>query len=279
MGDDDNCLFLSYSQIRTFAHSHIRKLEIAAPQRFFLFQLTQIFVKRKQAWMFCFCGPAYLCCNFLIKKNLWNMKKIFTLLCIALAIVTQQASAQIKKGEKMLGGSIGFATSKAEQSNAPNYEASVTNVSISPQLGFGLGGNWIAGIQAGYGYSKQKTVFPLGGVSEDKSNTISGGVFARKFFPFGERFGLFGQGDVNYSHAKVTTAGVAGESNTNRIGVSVSPGAYFRTGKRFILEAEVGSLGYEHSVTKPEGGSSKTTSNSFFLGLSNNLSIGFKVVL
>lgn len=210
------------------------------------------------------------------------MKKTFTLLCIALAIATQQASAQIKKGEKMLGGNIGFTTSKGEQSNAPNYEAKVTNISINPQLGFGLGDNWIAGIQAGYGYSKQKTVFPLGGVSEDKSNTISGGVFARKFFPFSERFGLFGQGDVNYSHTNnkgTTVGGATGESNTNRVGVAVSPGAYFRTGKRFILEAEVGSIGYEHGVTKSGGSGSKTTSNSFSLGLSNNLSIGFKVVL
>jgi hypothetical protein len=210
------------------------------------------------------------------------MKKIFTLLCITIAFFSQQAAAQLKKGEKMLGGNIGFTNLDTEQDRNPGYKAESSNILVQPQLGFGIGGNWIIGIQAGFAYNKQETSYPFQGTQEQKSRTISGGVFARKFFPVGERFGIFGQGDVSYARSKdkyTTQGGSNGEINGNSIMVAVSPGAYFRTGKRFILEAEVGSLGYEHRTSKPESGGDKVTSNSVFLGLSNNLSIGFKVVL
>lgn len=210
------------------------------------------------------------------------MKKLFTLLIIAISFLCQQASAQIKKGEKMLGANIGLNSSKTKQSNT-STEGTGTNISIVPQLGFGIGNNWIVGVQVGYYYSRQKITYPLNGITEQKTNTLLGGLFARKFFPMGERFGLFGQGDLSYSRTKdkynSTPGGSNGQSNTHSIIAAVSPGAYFRTSKRFILEAQVGSLGYEHRTSKPEGGGNKTTSNTVFLSLSNNLSIGFKVVL
>ena len=209
------------------------------------------------------------------------MKKLFTLLCITIAFLSQQASAQIKKGEKMLGGNIGVTSTDYEQDNNA-VEGSIANISIIPQLGFGVGNNWVVGVQAGYEYGKQKTTYGANQTQEQKFNTFSGGVFTRKFFPIGERFGIYGQGDVTYGRTKnkyKSSTGTASESNTNRIEVAVSPGAYFRTGKRFILEAEVGSLGYSRSSTKPEGAGIRSTSSTVFLGLSNNLSIGFKVVL
>lgn len=209
------------------------------------------------------------------------MKRFFTLLCITIAFLGNQAAAQIKKGEKMLGGNITVNNIKAEQFNMyGSGEQKGTSVSIIPQLGFGLNNNWIIGISAGYNYSKQRSSSGQANWSETRTNLVTGGVFARKSFPAGERFGFFGQADVTYSDGKNKSRNSSGDNQTGEINMLeafVSPGAYFRPNRRFIIEAQIGSLGY--SNTNIKSGTAKGESDNFLLSLTDNLSLGFKIVL
>ena len=208
------------------------------------------------------------------------MKKILTLAFISIAFIGQ-ASAQLKKGEKMLGGNISFGNNKTEQDNFyGSGEQEATNVTIMPQLGFGLGNNWIVGISAGYSYTKQRSSNNTASWTESRTNLVSGGVFARKSFPAGERFGFFGQADISYSDGKNKFSNNTGDNQEGDIDILaafVSPGAYFRPNKRFIIEAQIGSLGYSHTNIK--SGGTKAENNSVGLSFTDNLSLGFKVVL
>lgn len=208
------------------------------------------------------------------------MKKILTLAFISIVFIGQ-ASAQLKKGEKMLGGNIAFNDNKTEQNNLYGFgEQTGTSFTITPQLGFGLGNNWILGISAGYSYSKQRSSSGTASWNEGRTNLVSGGVFARKSFPAGERFGFFGQADIAYSDGKQkfkTSSGDSGEGEIDVLEAFVSPGAYFRPGRRFIIEAQIGTLGYSKTNIKTRDG--KAESGNFGLSLTDNLSLGFKVVL
>jgi hypothetical protein len=223
----------------------------------------------------------YLCYEKLFFNKTLNMKKLFTLAFISILFIGQQASAQLKKGEKMLGGNIGFNDNKSEQKNQFGFgEQTGTTVTITPQLGFGLGNNWIVGISAGYTYTKQRSSSGIGSWSENRTTLVSGGVFARKSFPAGERFGFFGQADITYSDGKQkskTNTGDNQEGDINIIEAFVSPGAYFRPNRRFIIEAQIGALGYSHTNIK--AGTAKGEIDSFGLSLTDNLSLGFKIVL
>jgi len=206
------------------------------------------------------------------------MKKLLLLSIIAIAFICQQSSAQIKKGETMLGLSLGFSTTKLEQeSSGVTQEAKVRVFQIAPDFGVGLGNNWIAGIRAGYSHTKQDGEAAVHYVSKG----VSGGVFVRKFYPVGSgRFGIFGQGNVQYAHNSIEYPSNYKAKN-DMISVSIQPGAYVRASKRFIVEALVGNIGYAHSVLKPNEGAGpgKAITDSFVFSLSNNLALGFKIVL
>ncbi|HEY0679970.1 MAG TPA: outer membrane beta-barrel protein [Chitinophagaceae bacterium] len=209
------------------------------------------------------------------------MKKLITLSFLSLMLYNQQAAAQISKGEKMLGGNISAFFNKIEYDNTPNKQR-FTEISVSPQLGFGTGKNWIVGVSAGYTYGRQKMDGIFGNNSNNRSYVVSGGLFARKFFPIKDRFGVFGQADglIGFGKAKYKS-----DSNPedvykiNNYSISVKPGAYYRLGRRFILETRFGNLGYTHSETDPEGIGNTVKSGQFSFSLTNSLTFGFQMVL
>ncbi len=212
------------------------------------------------------------------------MKKLCTLLFIAIALMGQQVSAQIQKGEKMLGASLGANRVGSEQDNVGGNDSKthVTNFAINPQLGFGLGNNWIIGINASYAFSKQKYEQVSVGTSMQRFNAIGAGIFLRKFHQMGSHFGLFAQGEAGYEHAKSIEKIVNGPDNkyrSNSVNVAVRPGAFYRPNHRFILEAIVGGIGYNHSSSKPVPGGTKVTQDNIYLNFTNNLSLGFRIVL
>ncbi|HYC28408.1 MAG TPA: autotransporter outer membrane beta-barrel domain-containing protein, partial [Chitinophagaceae bacterium] len=102
------------------------------------------------------------------------MKKLFTLFLVATALLSQNASAQIQKGEKMLGGNISIGNNTAKLDGL-NSNSKAFFVGVAPQLGFGVGNNWIVGINAGYSYSKQKSETGLD-ESTSKGNSYTVGV-------------------------------------------------------------------------------------------------------
>ncbi|MGB8194106.1 MAG: outer membrane beta-barrel protein [Chitinophagaceae bacterium] len=206
------------------------------------------------------------------------MKKIITLALISFVLIASKADAQLKKGEKMLGGSIAISTQKSETEfpGFPASETKQTSISILPQLGFGLGSNWIAGINAGVNYTKAEE-----GTETMKINIYTIGVFARKFHPVGERFGFFGEASAAYGRGTSKFENASTKRNNTTFGVSVVPGAYFRANRRFIIEAGIGGIQYLHAVSEPSNPNvpAKSTSDIFNFSLTDNLSLGFKVIL
>src|SRR5215213_2717726 len=101
------------------------------------------------------------------------MKKLFTLTIIASAFVFHQSSAQIQKGEKMLGANLLFFTSKVTNDNpfVASQDNKVRMLQIAPEFGFGLGKNWIIGVGAGYNTSKQEANYSGGPIQESKGFT------------------------------------------------------------------------------------------------------------
>ncbi|HYF32869.1 MAG TPA: hypothetical protein VD993_17210 [Chitinophagaceae bacterium] len=212
------------------------------------------------------------------------MKRLFTLSLLATILIAQQTTAQLKAGEKMLGGSIGYSNQDVKYTDVfTNNEGHGSSLVISPLLGFGLGGNWIAGLNPAYTYSKQKQK-GTSGTSEHRSYGAVIGAFVRKFHPFGERFGIYGQLEGSYGFSEWRNR-ISAQNETkgksNAFGVALEPGAYLRAGKRFIIEASVGGLAYNRGESKSEPNSSngKSTNSSFSFSLTNNLALGFYVAL
>jgi hypothetical protein len=229
-------------------------------------------------------AQAYLCIHsFSTQKS--SHEKIVYPGNYCMHICIRQSSAQIQKGETMLGASLGFGTVRGEQEAgggiAATYKTKSQSVHIMPELGFGLGNNWIVGIGAGYVYSKQET--ETSSLQSVVSKGFTGAVFVRKFYPIAGKFGIFGQGNVEYaSFRDVFRGSTESKSRTNRAGVAIQPGAYIRATNRFIVEAYIGGIGYTHSASKPADNTSgdwKNTVSTFNASFTNDLALSFKVVL
>lgn len=205
--------------------------------------------------------------------------RLKVVLAIAGILLLNSLNAQIKEGEQMIGGTISLQTSRTETEAPFSGTSKSTSFSFTPQLGIGIKNNWIVAAGFGYNYIKQRNE---SGSSFQKnvSNSIGVNVFGRKFHPFSDRFGLFGQGDIGVAFGKVKTEVNPGndfETKFNTFSVMARPGFYFKPANRIIIEATFGNLGFFHTVSKPESGS-KTISDQFSLTLINSLSLGFQVI-
>lgn len=205
----------------------------------------------------------------------------FAFVCILIASATY---SQISKGQKMIGGELTFQSTKNENIMfAGDYKT--TSVTISPQIGFGLAGKWIVGGGVGYGYQSAKSGTGSN-YTKEIANVFSVGLFARKFHPFNDKVGIFGQLDAGTGFGKYkekivngSTSVTTDERKAFNLSGRIKPGFYFKATPRLILEAGFGGLMYTHSTNKPESGGSKVTTSDFSFSILNTLSFGFQVVL
>src|SRR5262245_11249360 len=92
--------------------------------------------------------------------------------------------AQIKQGQKMLGGNFSFKSTSEELEDADN-KFTTSSFNFTPQLGFGLSNNWIFGVQAGYS-SRKETQEDEPENIDYTENAFSLGVFVRKWKPLND---------------------------------------------------------------------------------------------
>jgi hypothetical protein len=131
------------------------------------------------------------------------MKQFSSVILMAcMLFISAISHAQIKQGEKMLGGNVSFRNFTNEGEEGDTWENKTTEFNITPQLGFGLANNWIAGIQAGFNSWKRTEQDNDNDEVEEKGHMFSVGVFLRKFQPFSDRVGIFGQGTFEYAFGK-----------------------------------------------------------------------------
>lgn len=187
------------------------------------------------------------------------MKKLLLSL-VAVAAITFGANAQTEKGKIILGGNVGFNSSKVDGASKADV-----NFSVVPSVGYFVSDNFAIGTGVGYEYDKTA------------SGIIRGQVEAFKVAPFGryyvnltEQFKFFGQLSVPLAFGSLKDVDVNGETGskvgtTTSIGVNVAPGFAFFPNKKIGIELSVNGLGYENYTVKAEGTGAKQKTNSFGL--------------
>jgi len=208
------------------------------------------------------------------------MKSILlSIVCLVLAV---SANSQLSKGQKMIGGELSFSHIK-NINNSFFGEVTATVINISPQVGFGLPKNWIAGAGIGYGYGSQKNGSSVNYV-RTTNNIYSIALFVRKFHPFNEKAGIYGQLDAGAGFGKAKEKQVQGnfsmittKADIFNVTGLLKPGFYFKATKRIILEANFGGILYSSSRYKPQN-DIKTTISEFSVTLTNSFGLGFEFI-
>ena len=209
------------------------------------------------------------------------------------------AHAQIKKGEILLGGNVGFSA----QSNSPgdpgaSYTTTATSFYLNPSYGKAIQDNLVTGFDLTYAGSTNSS--DLGSVNPGQTSTgrihsYGAGFFVRRYKNLGNGFSLFLQSRLGLSYQKQTN------ENTNSTDPDVNfkeytvnlgfyPGISYAVSRRVQLETGFQNLVYtqysHQRETFQEQGSTPTDfkQNTFSLGtsLSNSLSgfvVGVRILL
>ncbi|CAM3485437.1 outer membrane beta-barrel protein [Sphingobacterium prati] len=180
------------------------------------------------------------------------MKKVLLTLT-AIAGLTIAANAQTEKGKIMVGGQVGFETSKVKDTDHKN-----NSFSINPTVGYFVSDNWAVGTGVGYNWSKNEA---------DKNNSTK--VDAFQVAPFVRKYSangplrFFAQLSVPMSWGKMTAESnnVETKNKFENYGVELAPGlAYFPT-SQIGIELKVRGLYYNYNKDK----TNDITTNTFGL--------------
>jgi len=186
------------------------------------------------------------------------MKKLL-LSMVAVVAFGLSTQAQTEKGKVLLGGNVGFNTSKSN-----GAEKSDVSFNIVPSVGYFVSDNFAIGTGVGYTYDKQ--------VSDNNLNqAFQVSPFGRYYVDLSDQFKFFGQLSVPMAFGNNKFVSDQGDvaddkyASTTNIGVNLAPGFAFYPTKRIGIEFSVNGLAYNHFKVKNEvtGGASKN--NSFGL--------------
>ncbi|QIL38073.1 porin family protein [Pedobacter sp. HDW13] len=187
------------------------------------------------------------------------MKKLLLSL-VAVAGLAFGAKAQTEKGKFILGGNVGFNSTKVEGAAKSDIDFSVI-----PSVGYFVSNNFAIGTGVGYTYSKT-----VSGAVPNQIGAFQVSPFGRYYVGLSEQFKFFGQLSVPMAFGTVKAVDANGDTGakvgtTTSIGVNVAPGFAFFPTKRIGIEVSVNGLGYANNQIKAEATGAKTTSNSFGL--------------
>jgi outer membrane protein len=185
------------------------------------------------------------------------MKKLLLSL-VAVAAITFGANAQTEKGKIILGGNLGFNSTKVDGAAKADV-----NFSVVPSVGFFVGNNFAVGTGVGYNYNKSVS-------SRNQNEAFEVAPFGRYYVNLTDQFKFFGQLSVPLAFGTVKDVNANGDTGaklgtTTSIGVNVAPGFAFFPNKKVGIEFSVNGLGYENFTTKAEINGAKVKTNSFGL--------------
>jgi hypothetical protein len=211
---------------------------------------------------------------------------LFTAIFFCAGITT---NAQITEGRYLLGGSVGYNSSKSQQNSVFKSEALYTNI----QFGKVVKDNTVAGIFLSYGYTKNNS----NDVTSSKSNQYGAGVFYKKYKQIVKDLYFFGEVDAVYNYSKTTQGNMqigsdGAQTITNGGSVSFTPGISYSVCKRMQMELlmpNIVSAYYGASKNESTSSLNSSISTSKSSGLSvnanfnttvlNSFGIGFKFLL
>lgn len=185
------------------------------------------------------------------------MKKLLLSL-VAVAAFAVSSQAQTEKGKVMVGGNIGFSTSKVDGANKSDF-----NFRAIPSVGYFVSDNIAIGTGVGYAYDKSVSTRNL-------NQAFEVAPFGRYYVGLSDQFKFFGQLSVPMAFGNNKAVDVEGNTgdktaSTTSIGAYVSPGFAFFPTKRVGIEVSVNGLGYNNYQVKNELTGNKVKTNSFGL--------------
>ncbi|HVU57074.1 MAG TPA: hypothetical protein VHD83_18560 [Puia sp.] len=219
------------------------------------------------------------------------MKKYFYLLAAGLLLLCT-GRAQIKKGESLLGGSVGFMRQDYNAISPGNGNA--TYVNVQPSFGKAIKDNLVVGVNLYYSYSKLVEPSDATPIYTVKQPGYGLGFFVRGYKDLGRSFSMFLEGDLGgmYSLAKGSYEGVNELSVDNKgysINASLSAGIAYHITPRWMVETGFQNLAYINYGHTKYGGTitsvgGRQKESSFSLGTNlnkelNNFAIGCRYIL
>lgn len=135
----------------------------------------------------------------------------------------------------------------------------------------------MAGVGLGYAYEKANYA---GTLNDMDASVFSGGVFLRKFYELNEKFGVYGQLDIEAGFGKGERDGLTpyDQDITTYSGI-IHPGFYFRPGNKLVIEASFGRIGYTSTKRDYTASFNDYKESGFEFSITDGLSLGFKIIL
>ena len=167
------------------------------------------------------------------------MKKLYALAFTV--FVCSMAHAQVKKGDIVLGGNLGYnnQSQSIDNNGSGLYSNKSDNLTIAPSFGRVVKDNLVLGFDIAYNYTKSTYSSQQGSTG----NGFAAGVFLRKYRPLGNNFYLFGQSRLSGSYMHTTLDQQPGSqpvSDVNNIyGFTLQffPGIAYALNAKWQLEA------------------------------------------
>ena len=175
---------------------------------------------------------------------------------------------------------IGFNNRSFSFSNG--YNTTYSWINLTPRLGFPFGNSWTGGPLVGFRYYKEEVV----GSSTimTKSHSFQAGGFIRKSHSFSNRIGIFAEAEASYGIGRTiysnSLAGINTQSSSQfrQLSILMRPGLYFQPGKRWMIEASIGQVGFFQNTTIGANGYRSTT-QFFNASIKNNLGFGLQFII
>lgn len=163
---------------------------------------------------------------------------------IGLLVMVSAANAQLKKGDLIVGGSIGLGLNIGESEGFRNETDVDVSFSLSPGVNYMLTDNWCIGGALGLS------------IAPDGTSSFHIGPSGGYYVPFNKRIGMMNTVGMGF--------GVVGTEFAFSFGYT--PGLFISLSDKMYLSTSLGSLGYNSG------------SKSFSINLLTGASLGFNYV-
>lgn len=202
------------------------------------------------------------------------MKKVLVMAALAFFGI-----ANAQKGTILLGGNVGYNTGKTSFATSENKSDSFQ---FAPRVGYQVNDHWTFGIEGGIYSQKSENSNDLNPAAdtENKTNGIQIGPFARYSMPLSETFSVFADLGAGYQTVKNDQTSFNGFFSTttsdkgNGFYVGITPALFINMKKGFGLNFGIGGIGYNSlsfdTSDRDTSNFNITFGQSFNLGISKN---------
>ncbi|QCR21572.1 outer membrane beta-barrel protein [Pontibacter sp. SGAir0037] len=180
------------------------------------------------------------------------MKTLFT--TALLALLGTGVFAQTSQGTFAVSGSVSYYNSNGNTSSLPTTISDTNrNLALRPSVGYFISDGTEAGISVGITSSLRKTIYDTG-ENISKNNSVTLGVYLRKYVALTEQLSLHGTGYISAGLGKTRYSNTSSADeltqNTNNYAIGLYPGlTYFATPK-LGLTASFGNISFSRQSTK-----------------------------